>query len=150
MGTSPPAASGQTQSGRIDGDLGMTLEQFDQKFNALDGRFSEQEALVRQVNGKRINWIVGVSGVQHSGDEVLLYFGLSDPSSKLGDVRRASVVGAAVFSRSEETRLFSLRKGDIIRLQGTLSEFGPTLIVKDASMELVPAAVATPTVTPKR
>src|SRR5205085_7290745 len=44
-------------------DLGMTLEELNEKYEALSGRFAEQEALVTQLNHKRIKWIVDVLSV---------------------------------------------------------------------------------------
>ena len=94
------------------GNLGMTLEELDEKYRALDGRFSEQEALVRELNGRKIKWTVDVLSVGNCSPGICVTF-LSTSGAQLRTT-------TAEFSEDFRQRLYALRQGDRITIEGAL------------------------------
>lgn len=123
----PPAS----RSG--DGDLGMTLEELDKKYRSLDGRFAEQEALVRESNGKKIRWDVEVLSVGNCQPHICLTF-LCLSHSQLW-------VTTARFGEDFRQRLYALHRGDRITLEGVLAAdiYGGHLNVDATGFQLLPS-----------
>jgi hypothetical protein len=117
-------------------ELGMTLEELDRKYRNLDGRFAEQETLVRESNGKKIRWPVEVLSVGNCPPKICLTF-LSTAHSQL-------TVTTAEFAEHFRERLYALRPKDRITLEGVLKTgiYGNTLSVDATGFELVPEAPA--------
>jgi hypothetical protein len=98
---------------RIFGDeLGMTLEELDTKYHALDGRSSEQKALVRELDGSRLKWTVEVLSVGNCLTGICVTF-VSTSHAQLS-------VTTAEFSEEFRQRVFSLQPGDRITIEGSL------------------------------
>ena len=112
--------------------LGMSLEELNEKYNALNGRFAEQEAFVREMSGKSITWTVEVLSVGKCPPGVCLTF-LSTAHNQLS-------VTTAEFDMTFAERLYALRPGDKIKLDGKLKPnvYGNILSVEAVGYELVP------------
>ena len=115
------------------GELGMTLEELNTKYEALHERFAEQEALVTQLNHKKIKWIVEVLSVGECPAGICITF-----TSITGSQFR---ITNAEFSEQFRERLYALRKGDRIVLEGTLKAdpYNSVWYVNSTGFELVPA-----------
>jgi cytoskeletal protein RodZ len=115
------------------GELGMTLEELNKKYEALNGRFGEQEALVTRLNHKRIKWVVEVLSVGKCHAGICVTF-ISTTGSQFR-------ITTAEFREEFQQRLYALRKGDRIILEGTLKAdpYNSVWYVNSTAFELVPA-----------
>jgi hypothetical protein len=115
-----------------DGELGMTLEELNKKYEALSGRFAEQEALVTRLNHKRIKWVVEVLSVGKCHAGICVTF-ISTTGSQFK-------ITTAEFPEEFQERLYAFRKGDRIVLEGTLKAdpYNSVWYVSSTAFELVP------------
>jgi hypothetical protein len=98
------------------GELGLTLEELQTKYQSLKDRFAEQEALVVNSDLKRVRWNVSVIHVENCGAYVCMTF-----SSKRGQQLPS---WSARFPLELKERIYSLHPGDIIEIDGILKANG--------------------------
>jgi hypothetical protein len=118
------------------GELGMTLEELNKKYEALRDRFAEQEALVTRLNHKRIKWLVQVLSVGKCHPGIFCVTFMSTTGSQFR-------ITTAEFREEFKERLYALRKGDRIVLEGTLQAnyYNSGWWVDATGFELAPARV---------
>jgi hypothetical protein len=115
------------------GELGMTLEELNNKYEALNERFGEQEALVTRLNHKKIKWTVEVLSVGKCQAGICVTFiSTTGPQFRITN---------AEFGEEFRERLYALRKGDRIVLEGTLKAdpYNSVWYVNSKGFELLPA-----------
>ncbi len=118
--TPPPSPTSRptpNPAGMPRGELGMTLEELQNKYQSLKDRFAEQEALVVESDLKRVLWLVTVVHVESCGTAVCMTF-----SSKTGQQLLPS--WSARFPMELKQRIYSLRPGDVIQIEGILKANG--------------------------
>jgi len=115
------------------GDLGMTLEDLNKEYEALNDRFGEQEALVTRLNRKKIKWTVEVLSVGKCQAGICVTF-ISTTGSQFR-------ITNAEFGEEFRERLYALRKSDWIVLDGTLKAdpYNSVWYVNSTGFELIPA-----------
>jgi hypothetical protein len=115
------------------GELGMTLEELNNKYEALNERFGEQEALVTRLNHKKIKWTVEVLSVGKCQAGICVTF-ISTTGSQFR-------ITNAEFGEEFRERLYALRKGDRIVLEGTLKAdpYNSVWYVNSTGFELLSA-----------
>jgi len=101
----------------------MSFEEFTQRHESLSDRFREHEEFISRSAGKEVEWVVSVEGVTSirtssifGKGPVLMAFKSEKSTAPL------PVLGFAVYGRSFRELLFSLQKGDLIKVEGVLSK----------------------------
>jgi hypothetical protein len=122
-----------------DGELGMTLEELNKKYEALNERFAEQQALVTRLNHKKIKWTVHVLSVGNCQAGICVTF-----TSTTGSQFR---ITNAEFGEEFRERLYALRKDDRIVIEGTLKAdpYNSIWYVNSTGFELVQPQTIAPT-----
>lgn len=94
-------------------DLGLTLEQLDGKFKALNGNRGQERILIYTVANQRVHWRVKVSSVSYYSESVTAAFGpVAGPSSDF--------VWLADFDGKFKKRFLSLPENAVIIIHGIL------------------------------
>lgn len=121
------------------GELGMTLEELNKEYEGLNGRFAEQQALVTRLNYKKIKWTVSVLSVGNCPAGICVTF-----TSTTGSQFR---ITTAEFGEEFRVRLYALREGDRIVIEGTLKPdpYNSVWYVKSTGFELVQPSTIGPT-----
>lgn len=114
-------------------DVGATQSEINEQFDARDGREAEQTSFSKSLNGKNVAWEVEVRSVDAVGEnQAYLHFGPPGATS----VSRP--VSLAVLTGETAKRGLSLKRGDLIRLRGTLSFLDGWLVnVEKTSFEFL-------------
>lgn len=114
---SPPAAPREEAQTAAATDV-ISLHDLGNRYSALKGRFREQERLKRAHLLRRVLYrgpvlSVALHGVPGQEDLIHVYVNSQEP--------RGTAM-SAYFPRALETDLFSLQQGDIIEVEGTLTD----------------------------
>ena len=128
--------------------IGMSVQEFSRKYAALEGRFTEQETFVKEVVGKRVNWLFAFRSPATDGHNVMVMFDIPSEDGKLGSdpALKMSPVRWAIFPLSLHDRIYGLRPRDLITITGTVREINAAGIFLDATdfQLLGPTPVAPP------
>jgi hypothetical protein len=128
--SSSPAASVTTPAPRTNADgsavssnqrprdhdqLGLTLEEFQAKYESLSGKPSDQEAFFKNSVGKRVVWTVRVDHVFRVENGVIVVFSSIDRPDWA-----AFPISDARFPVQFESRLMTLARGETIKMEGKI------------------------------
>lgn len=116
----PSGPSAGTASSREQAALSefASLEAYRSNLARFEGRFAERDEFERKVVGLHVSRLGTVRDVRERGNTVSIYIDSTNQSS------HASAL--AEFPSSFSARLFALRKGDIIRVEGAIQKSEPT------------------------
>ncbi len=100
-------------------ELGLSLEEFQTRYESLSGKGDEQETFFKHAVGKKIEWTVQVDQVFPSKAGVIVVF-LSPERPDWA----AFPISDAQFPIGMEKELMKLSRGDIIRIEGKIAYQG--------------------------
>ncbi len=103
------------QVARGQDELGLSLEEFQAKYESLSGKGDEQETFFKNAVGKKIAWTVQVDQVFRAKTGVIVVF-LSPEQPDWA----AFPISDAHFPSRLENELMKLSRGDIIRIEGRI------------------------------
>lgn len=107
-----PDRQSRTNSPEPAEELGLTAEELREQIDAQDGHFAEREALIAKWSGKKIRWKVRVSSVGGCSPNACLIF------QPAGD--KPTFPHEAEFPAALKDRVYALRTGDVIVMEGVL------------------------------
>ena len=115
---------------------GVTLEQLEEQYAKLKGRFGDQEALIEQYEGTAVAWKVAVHRVSSVAGLKTIHLSFKPTNPNL-DYHLCTF---ARFPDSKRDRLFQLRQGDTVVIEGVLkaSVTKNEYVIEGTDFRLVP------------
>jgi hypothetical protein len=135
----PPATSPAPAITQVDAaaqtQIEMSVQEFSRKYAELEGRFTERETLLKEVIGKRVNWLFAFRSPATQDNKVVVQFDIPSEDGKLASdpALRLSPVRWALFPLSLHDRIYGLRPGDLITITGTVRELNAAGVFLDAT-----------------